>query len=464
MIGPLAVRADADQPTPALLAEIEAGRARLDQVLPWLDAEQPDLQRLLLEAAWSRPDWGPAAVKQLRNWLTHPTFSADRDRQLTGLLQTFADQDEVQAVLAKAIADPATGQAQRLQLLQGLARTRLDPLPDAWLNVLRTVLTDEDRMVCQEAVFTVKMKDVDGCDSILRAIGKNGKYPLEIRIAGLECLASRQRACEPDLFGLLREQMTAGKQAPVKVAAARTLGASRLSDAQLAALVEDFSQLPAATISLLLPAFSKSKDAKVGMALVAALERLPGAGVSVGEADRALACFPNEVHVRFRPLREATLSRNRQDWGQLERVARELLPGDVRRGKLVFQSDKAGCTACHRAAGQGGAVGPNLSKIGVIRSHRELLESVLFPDGYVAPEFRTYLAATDRGQIHTGLLLQETTDAIYLRTAPRVRTPVARRQVEDFAPVAASLMPRGFDKVLSRQELSDLIEFLASQR
>lgn len=102
----LSVRATADQPTPALLAEIKAGRATLDQVLPWLDVEHPELQRLLVEAALNRPAWGQAA-RQLRNWLAHPNFTEERARQVTGLLQTFASHDEVQAVLARAITDSA---------------------------------------------------------------------------------------------------------------------------------------------------------------------------------------------------------------------------------------------------------------------------------------------------------------------------------------------------------------------
>src|SRR5262249_42012716 len=100
----------------------------------------------------------------------------------------------------------------------------------------------------------------------------------------------------------------------------------------------------------------------------------------------------------------------------------------------------------------------------VIRSHADLLESVVFPDAYVAPEFRTYVALTDSGHLVTGLLLLETTDAIELRTSPGVRTRIARRQIEDIVPVGQSLMPQGLDKLMTRQELSDLIEFLASQR
>jgi len=464
MVGFPLVHASTDQPTPGLLTEIETGRTTLKQVLPWLDTDHPELQRLLLEAASQRPEWSQEAALLLQGWLDHPEFTDARERQLTGLLRTFPQREGVQKLLSQALVDPNTRQRLRLQLLQCLARTQLDSLPESWLRTLKKLLADDDARVCQEVVYTLKMTDANGCDALLRTLGKSNKYSPETRLAALECLAPRQRAWEPELFRWLRGQLRAGRPPSVQVAAARTLAASRLNDAQLAELVEDIPQIPVAMISVLLPAFGKSKDAQVGKALVVALEKLPAAAARVADLDRVLVSYPSEAHVRFRPLREALVARDRPDWAHLERVEHELPPGDARRGKLVFQSDKTGCTACHRAGGQGGTVGPNLSRIGVIRGHRDLLESVLLPDAYVAPQFRTYLATAVSGQVHTGLLLQETTEAIEFRTAPRVRTRVALRDLEEFIPTASSLMPRGFDRLLSRQELSDLLEFLASQR
>ncbi len=49
------------------------------------------------------------------------------------------------------------------------------------------------------------------------------------------------------------------------------------------------------------------------------------------------------------------------------------------RGKEVFFLKKAGCYACHRAAGKGGNVGPDLSQVGRFRTTRDLLESIVFP-------------------------------------------------------------------------------------
>ena len=65
IISLLSICSAADQPTPALLANIKSGRATFDQVLPWLDTEEPELRRLLFES--EPPRVGPGSRKTIRD-------------------------------------------------------------------------------------------------------------------------------------------------------------------------------------------------------------------------------------------------------------------------------------------------------------------------------------------------------------------------------------------------------------
>jgi putative heme-binding domain-containing protein len=184
----------------------------------------------------------------------------------------------------------------------------------------------------------------------------------------------------------------------------------------------------------------------------------------VGDLDRLLRDYPAEVIETARPLREKLLARGRDPREQLSKLATELPAGDAARGKELFFSSKATCARCHRAAGKGGTVGPNLSRIAVIRDRPELLESIVLPSAYVAPEFRAFVITTTDGGLTTGLIVQETSDAIYLRRGDAPPQRIARERIEDVMLSPTSLMPEGFDRALSRQELSDLVEFLANLR
>ncbi|MBL8797898.1 MAG: hypothetical protein JNM56_28630, partial [Planctomycetia bacterium] len=281
----------AEPSVPDFKAEIVSGRVRFAQVLPWLDTDEPNLQRLLLEAALQRDDWKRDAVEWLRACQVRPEAGDERERHLTGVLQTFAGVETIQQLVTQTLTRPNVERRVRVQLLQCLGRARLDTLPEAWLSALEKLLADDDA-VMHEAVYTVKARGVERCDAALRAIAQHADHPAAVRIAALECVAPRQRGWEPEAFALLRRQLSTKQPATMQAAAARTLGAGRLSAAQLSQLTADWPRLPGGIVALLLPAYSRSKDEATGLAVVAALEQLPVSTLSLGELDRALAGYP----------------------------------------------------------------------------------------------------------------------------------------------------------------------------
>jgi putative heme-binding domain-containing protein len=216
-----------------------------------------------------------------------------------------------------------------------------------------------------------------------------------------------------------------------------------------------------------LPVFARSGDREVGLALVGALERSPSAEVlGPAELDRTFAKYPAAVKERADPLRAKLAARQAGKAAYLARLSAELAPlrGDSDVGHELFLSQRLGCYGCHRAVGRGGTVGPDLSRIGQIRTPAELLESILFPDLTVAPEYRSFLVETRDGRVATGLVVRDDPDAITLRTADLAEARIARGDVERMIPATTTLMPEGLEKLLTRQELRDLLEFLSAQR
>src|SRR5206468_12467762 len=67
---------------------------------------------------------------------------------------------------------------------------------------------------------------------------------------------------------------------------------------------------------------------------------------------------------------------------------------------------------CHTVQGEGGRVGPDLSRIGASRSDRDLLEAILFPSASFARGFEPFVVATDDGRIYSGVVARETADAL----------------------------------------------------
>ena len=76
----------------------------------------------------------------------------------------------------------------------------------------------------------------------------------------------------------------------------------------------------------------------------------------------------------------------------------------------------------------------------------------------------SYAIVTDKGRIHTGIIVRETSDAIYMRTAELAEIRLSRRSVDEMGESSVSIMPDGLEKTMSAQELSDMLEFLFNCR
>jgi len=144
----------------------------------------------------------------------------------------------------------------------------------------------------------------------------------------------------------------------------------------------------------------------------------------------------------------------------------ELLPlaqgGDLSRGKQIFFGKKAACFTCHRISGQGGMVGPNLSAVGGIRSGRDLLESVLYPSASIVQGFRPYNVETDDGEIYSGIITRQTSEAVWLRGADLAEKKIETKQIKSMSESAISIMPQGLGDALTKEELRDLLAYLQS--
>ena len=130
------------------------------------------------------------------------------------------------------------------------------------------------------------------------------------------------------------------------------------------------------------------------------------------------------------------------------------------RGHGVFFSNQVACSACHRVGARGGPVGPDLSKIGDIRTSRDLLEAILFPSATIVNGYETYSVITQSGLTVAGVISRETASAIYLRTAQRAEIRIDRAEIHEMAPSRLSVMPQGVDQSMTVEQLCDLVAFL----
>ena len=133
------------------------------------------------------------------------------------------------------------------------------------------------------------------------------------------------------------------------------------------------------------------------------------------------------------------------------------------RGRDLF-AGVSQCARCHTCAGTGRAFGPDLTGIGKKYDRAPLLDHILSPSKFIAPEFKTVSLALRDGTELSGFVLQRTAAELVLRDETLKEHTLKLSDVKEQHESTLSAMPEGLLAPLTEQEAADLLEFLASSR
>jgi putative heme-binding domain-containing protein len=161
---------------------------------------------------------------------------------------------------------------------------------------------------------------------------------------------------------------------------------------------------------------------------------------------------------------------------QLGQLPPERIAGDAARGKQLYETT-GGCAQCHAIDGRGGAIGPDLSTIGLKRGARHLRLSLTDPEADVPKSFNVFRAeaqipenflqvrvVTRDGKRLGGVRVNEDTFSIQLRDARnRIHSFFKSDLAELHKEWGKSSMP-SYRDVFSKEALDDVVAYLISLR
>ena len=93
----------------------------------------------------------------------------------------------------------------------------------------------------------------------------------------------------------------------------------------------------------------------------------------------------------------------------------------------------------------------------------ELLTHILDPNRDVEGNYRVYAVSTLDGRTLSGLLASESNTMIELIDAEGKQHQLLREDLDNLAATGMSLMPEGFEREITQQQLTDLLEFLTQR-
>jgi putative membrane-bound dehydrogenase-like protein len=444
------------------LDQMPAGGLTRELVCPLLDTDDGAMQKTTLEVIERHQGWAAETLGLLEKWLLESNPAPERVTMVRGALLAFCADAKTQAMVAGALASPSTPTAARLLLLEVIARSELRALPAAWREQVARQLTSTDSQVLRQAVATAGALDERGFDARLSELARDEARPKDLRLAALAILARHGLPLDEPSFDLLIAQLAEDVGPMDRLSAAAALGSAKLDPKQQTELARRLPACGPLELPALVSAFDHTDDPQIGRLLIAGLEESPGTeNLTADRVTKLLSRFSGGPQAVEKLLKRMNANLDQQR-ARMKDLAASLDGGSVAHGKSIFFNKKAACSACHRVLGEGGLIGPDLSKVGQIRSRIDLLESVVFPSASFARGYESFSVLTDSGQVYTGILSRETADGVYLKTAQREEIRIERAKIEELAPSKLSVMPQGFDKLLSPEELRDVIAFLQS--
>ncbi len=448
------------------LDQMANGGLQASTVVALLESPDPQMRDTAWRIAARHQEWGDALAGHFQQRMSKVDQSAADLERLQQQMAQFGANAAVQRQLGAAL-NPATPRDVRAAALRAMTSSRVKELPEVWLAPLVGAMTDGEPDIAQLAVAVARSAPPPSSASTdlqaaLLRVARDSSRPTAVRLDALGSLSKGLPLVAPDQFALLRASLDPGQPVALRSAAAAIVEKARFDRDQLQALIDVVRQAGPIELPRLLPAFDQSADETLGLAMLAALEQAPGrSNVRPDVLRPRLAKYPPAVQARGEALLASLQADSVKQAQRLDQLISGMVGGgDIRRGQSLFNSPKAACATCHAIGYRGGKLGPDLTSIGQIRSERDLLEAIVFPNASFVRGYEPLLVTTTAGAVHSGVLKAEHPDELVLTIGESQEARIPRAQVADMQPGAVSVMPAGYGDQLSRQELSDLLAFL----
>lgn len=455
------------------LDQMPGGRVDPARVVAQLASKDSALRETALWLIGRRPEWGDSLAGYLRQELARPDLSLENSEELIRLLARFSGTPSVQELLASELRVPAgieTSRDAKRVTLSAMQQSALKQLPEHWIGALTVVLAGSDDLLISQAIAVVRTVPIpkgsgNELVALLRRRATEPSATDERRIEALAALPANATPLDQASFMLLIGHLGEETSVGTRSSAVEALARASLTVDQQAALAVQIASVGPLELNRLLGLFESSTDEAVGRKLIESLKQSPIlTKLRVDTVKQRISKFPPSVQQEAEPLYLAINVEAGKQKQRLDEMVSSLGTGDVRRGQQVFHSSKAACSACHAIGYLGGNIGPDLSRIGKIRTERDLLESLLFPSVSFVRSYEPVLVVTTSGKSINGLIRRESADEIVLATGAKEEVRIPRDEVEEIVPGTVSIMPAGLETQFTREQLADLVAFLKSRQ
>ncbi|MFC7524617.1 PVC-type heme-binding CxxCH protein [Parapedobacter sp. GCM10030251] len=187
--------------------------------------------------------------------------------------------------------------------------------------------------------------------------------------------------------------------------------------------------------------------------------------LEAGVVDPSVISWPRQVglmangneHLRNR-ARDLLADKNASHQEVIKTYQEALtLTGNPENGKQLFAVH---CAMCHQIGGKNGVFyGPDLASIRN-RRPQSIMADILNPNLSIADGYDIWNIELKSGETLQGLIASETPSAITVRNYGAVERVISRNEIHALTAMGVSVMTAGFNQLIDKQQMADLLSYL----
>ena len=433
-----------------------------EQATSFLASNDSTLESTARWVVSHHPEWAGSMITYLQKQLNKPKLEVDDKKQLKDILVSYCGDASMQQFMVNQMASGSL--EKKLFILDAMSGCTIKEVPSSWTAQLGKELTSKvDAAVKLNVLKFIRLHKIAAMNNTLQQVADNDQNTTVLRVNAIGTFVNDSTQISNQHFDYLYAQLQPGNDASIRQQVAGVLGQAKLSNEQLLKLAKDFlGKADAFILPRLMPVFEGASDIEIGKALASALENSPSLdNITEEHLRETFSKYPPELSTTTDKLMNKLKEVRAERLARIQTIESSITKGDIERGRILFFG-KAICYTCHAIGEEGGNFGPDLTSIQRDRSAHDLVEAIVYPGVSFVREYETYQIKT-KDHTFTGIIQEQTGDMIRLGISPQESVQIQRKDIISTEIQDTSLMPLGLDKLLTEQEIADLMAFLIGQ-
>ena len=355
------------------------------------------------------------------------------------------------------IDDPAFHADLLKGMREGLAGQQNVPAPKTWAEVAKKLAKSPSETVREEVrALGLIFGDSSALDS-LKATLEDKSAPVGKRLDALKLLVEKKApGLAPILEGLVSDKQLQG-EALRGLAAYDSKGTPKV-------ILRGYPKFPAKNQTIAIGTLASRAGFAKELLEAVASGKIPRKDISVPIARQIQSLGSPELD---QLLKEhwGEIRQVKEDKAELMEKYKKMLPekylakADLSNGRLLYNRT---CFACHTFFGEGGKIGPDIT--GSDRRNLDyILDNVLDPNGAIGKDYQFTTINLKGGRVVAGMVAAENNSSLTVQTVTE-RIVLSKEDVAARNVLPVSMMPEGLFDNLKKDELRDLVAYLAVEQ